>query len=135
MVYVSVMNAIHFVFTAAASPAFTVRKSAFVFSGVFSLFNPSFPVVQPAVMVSRLSKEFRTGCACWPRGGATGGTAVVAVCDNSFAVEAGEVFGLLGPNGAGKTTTLNMIIAETAPTRGHVRWTTRSRAQITSSSS
>ena len=44
----------------------------------------------------------------------------VAVCNNSFAVEGGEVLGLLGPNGAGKTTTLNMITAEEGPTRGEV---------------
>ena len=34
---------------------------------------------------------------------------VCAVCDLSFAVEAGTCFGLLGPNGAGKTTMMKMI--------------------------
>ena len=38
----------------------------------------------------------------------------------SFAVDDGEVFGLLGPNGAGKTTVINMIVAETGPTKGRV---------------
>jgi lipooligosaccharide transport system ATP-binding protein len=34
---------------------------------------------------------------------------LLAVCDLSFAVEAGTCFGLLGPNGAGKTTMMKMI--------------------------
>jgi lipooligosaccharide transport system ATP-binding protein len=34
---------------------------------------------------------------------------VCAVCDLSFAVEAGTCFGLLGPNGAGKTTMMKMV--------------------------
>ena len=44
----------------------------------------------------------------------------VAVFNNTFGVEAGEVLGLLGPNGAGKTTTLNIIMAEVTPTAGQV---------------
>ncbi|KAL4218252.1 ATP-binding cassette sub- A member 5 [Mactra antiquata] len=44
----------------------------------------------------------------------------VAVRNQSFAVDAGEVFGLLGPNGAGKTTTLNMMIADISPNKGKV---------------
>ncbi|MBI5705565.1 MAG: ABC transporter ATP-binding protein [Armatimonadetes bacterium] len=44
----------------------------------------------------------------------------VAVCDVSFGVERGEVFGLLGPNGAGKTTTLNMITGFLRPDSGAV---------------
>ena len=43
-----------------------------------------------------------------------------AVRNQTFAVDAGEVFGLLGPNGAGKTTTLNMMIAEIGPDCGRV---------------
>lgn len=43
-----------------------------------------------------------------------------AVRNVSFAVDDGEVFGLLGPNGAGKSTVLNMMVAETGPTRGRV---------------
>jgi ABC-2 type transport system ATP-binding protein len=35
--------------------------------------------------------------------------ALEAVCDVSFEVERGEVFGLLGPNGAGKTTTVEIL--------------------------
>ena len=37
---------------------------------------------------------------------------VRAVCELSFAVEAGTCFGLLGPNGAGKTTMMKMIYAK-----------------------
>ncbi|GFO31443.1 ATP-binding cassette sub-family a member 5, partial [Plakobranchus ocellatus] len=44
----------------------------------------------------------------------------VAVRNLSIGVDRGEVLGLLGPNGAGKSTALNMMIAETAPTRGKV---------------
>jgi lipooligosaccharide transport system ATP-binding protein len=39
----------------------------------------------------------------------TFGGRVCAVCDLSFAVEAGTCFGLLGPNGAGKTTMMRML--------------------------
>ena len=46
----------------------------------------------------------------------------------SIGVDRGEVLGLLGPNGAGKSTALNMMIAETAPTRGKVnRYVLKSR--------
>ncbi len=44
-----------------------------------------------------------------------------AVCDLSFTVEPGEIFGLLGPNGAGKTTTLRILATMLQPTRGTVR--------------
>lgn len=43
---------------------------------------------------------------------------VLAVCDLSFQVAAGEVYGLLGPNGAGKTTTLRLILGLLKPTSG-----------------
>lgn len=42
----------------------------------------------------------------------------VAVCDVSFEVRTGEVFGLLGPNGAGKTTLLRMLAGILQPTAG-----------------
>ncbi|WAR12285.1 ABCA5-like protein, partial [Mya arenaria] len=63
-------------------------------------------------VVENLRREFQKGAedrkCC-----AKGDDAVkVAVRNQTFAVEAGEVFGLLGPNGAGKTTTLNMMIAD-----------------------
>ncbi len=44
-----------------------------------------------------------------------------AVCDVSFDVRAGEVFGFLGPNGAGKTTTIRMLVGLARPDRGRVR--------------
>ncbi len=43
-----------------------------------------------------------------------------AVCDVSFQVGAGELFGLLGPNGAGKTTTIRMILDILKPDRGRI---------------
>jgi len=43
---------------------------------------------------------------------------VVAVCDVSFTVARGEIFGLLGANGAGKTSTLRTIATILSPTRG-----------------
>ena len=42
------------------------------------------------------------------------------MCDVSFQVEAGEVFGFLGPNGAGKTTTIKMMAGLLQPTGGSV---------------
>ncbi|MDI6447811.1 ABC transporter ATP-binding protein [Anaerobaca lacustris] len=51
------------------------------------------------ISVSHISKTFDRVCA---------------VCDLSFAVEAGSCFGLLGPNGAGKTTMMKMIYGKAA---------------------
>lgn len=48
------------------------------------------------------------------------GSEKVAVCDLSFEVLPGEIYGLLGPNGAGKTTTLRMISGLLRPTRGRI---------------
>lgn len=44
----------------------------------------------------------------------------MAVRNMSLTAYSGEVLGLLGPNGAGKTTALNVLIADTAPTKGKV---------------
>ena len=44
-----------------------------------------------------------------------------AVCDVSFELYAGEVFGFLGPNGAGKTTTIRILVGLARPDRGTVR--------------
>jgi ABC-2 type transport system ATP-binding protein len=61
------------------------------------------PAAAAAVEVSHLTKVFgeRT-----------------AVCDVSFSVARGEVFGFLGPNGAGKTTTVRMLGTLISPTAG-----------------
>jgi ABC-2 type transport system ATP-binding protein len=45
----------------------------------------------------------------------------VAVKDNTFTVDEGEIFGIVGPNGAGKTTTLKMLSGLVEPTAGRVR--------------
>jgi ABC-2 type transport system ATP-binding protein len=44
-----------------------------------------------------------------------------AVCDVSFEVRAGQIFGLLGPNGTGKTTTLECILGLRRPDSGSIR--------------
>ena len=43
-----------------------------------------------------------------------------AVCDVSFDVKAGEIFGLLGPNGAGKTSTLSAVEGLLKPQSGSI---------------
>jgi ABC-2 type transport system ATP-binding protein len=43
-----------------------------------------------------------------------------AVCDLSFRVEPGSIFGFLGPNGAGKTSTLRMVLGLIPPTTGRI---------------
>jgi ABC-2 type transport system ATP-binding protein len=43
-----------------------------------------------------------------------------AVCDVSFQVEPGGIFGLLGPNGAGKTTSIRIILDIFKPDSGRV---------------
>ena len=45
-------------------------------------------------------------------------SALTAVDDVSFQVNAGEVLGFLGPNGAGKTTTMRMLAGFVTPTAG-----------------
>ena len=44
-----------------------------------------------------------------------------AVCDISFKVEAGQIYGILGPNGAGKTTLLRMLGGILTPTSGELK--------------
>jgi len=45
---------------------------------------------------------------------------LVAVNEESLALDAGKLVGLLGPNGAGKTTTVSMIAGLVTPDRGEV---------------
>jgi ABC-2 type transport system ATP-binding protein len=60
----------------------------------------------PALELDRVAKRF----------GAT-----AAVCDASYAVERGEMFGLIGPDGAGKTTTIRLACGLLKADRGVVR--------------
>nr|WP_153340636.1 ABC transporter ATP-binding protein [Roseospira navarrensis] len=52
---------------------------------------------------------------------ASGGSAVTAVNDITFAVPADSTVGLLGGNGAGKTTTIAMIVGLLLPSSGTLR--------------
>lgn len=47
---------------------------------------------------------------------------LVALKDVSFDVQKGEVVGLMGPNGAGKTTLLNVIVGESPPNAGTIKF-------------
>lgn len=44
----------------------------------------------------------------------------MAVCDLSFEIDEGHVYGFLGPNGAGKSTTMNIITGCLSATEGKV---------------
>ncbi|HEY8835173.1 MAG TPA: ABC transporter ATP-binding protein [Chthoniobacterales bacterium] len=59
---------------------------------------------EPAILLERLSKSY-------------GDTD--AVCDLSFTIAPGTIFGFLGANGAGKTTTIRMLCGLVHPTSGN----------------
>src|ERR1039458_2233963 len=98
----------------------------------FFLHVGSTPAVRPRVFLiplNRIRLNNRTddkpnaSCAVatsvaglWKRYGAT-----AAVCDVSFEVGAGQIFGLLGANGAGKTTTLECILGLRQPDGGSIQ--------------
>jgi oligopeptide transport system ATP-binding protein len=71
----------------------------------------------PLVEVSHLVKEFVRGGGLFRRG-----TAVRAVDDVSFSIEAGETFGLVGESGSGKTTTGRCLLRLVEPTSGAIRF-------------
>jgi len=70
-----------------------------------------------AVEVDSVSRVFRSRQGSLRRRVAE----VEALCEVSFAVEPGELFGLLGPNGAGKTTTIKILTTLLLPSSGSVR--------------
>src|SRR4051794_320594 len=61
---------------------------------------------EPAILLDRLSKSF-------------GDTD--AVCDLSFTIAPGTIFGFLGANGAGKTTTIRMLCGLVHPSSGRAQ--------------
>ena len=56
---------------------------------------------------------------------------VVALCDVSIEVHAGEVVGLIGENGAGKSTMMKIIGGVTAPTTGTICFNGREYSGLT----
>ena len=70
---------------------------------------PRLPNMQPAVVLSRLRKDF------------SGTPPVTAVDDIDLSVVDGEFFSMLGPSGSGKTTVLRMIAGFESPTSGRVQ--------------
>src|SRR5262245_19536909 len=51
----------------------------------------------------------------------TYGQSARGVCDLSFQVPQGEIFGFIGPNGAGKSTTIRVLLGLLHPTSGSAR--------------
>lgn len=68
----------------------------------------------PAISFQRVSKTY----ANRPR---TTDTAVHALENVSFDIEAGEFFGLLGPNGAGKTSLISILAGLSRASSGHIQ--------------
>jgi ABC-2 type transport system ATP-binding protein len=70
------------------------------------------PPREPVAEFLNVSKTYKTPVLGRP--------IVQAVCDVSFRIEPGEVFGLLGPNRAGKTTLVKILLSLCQPTSGAV---------------
>ncbi len=77
----------------------------------------------PAIEVRGLTKTYRHPWTLKETHG---------LCDVSFDVHRGEVFGYLGPNGAGKTTTIKILAGLLKPTRGQARLLGRDIQQVES---
>jgi spermidine/putrescine ABC transporter ATP-binding subunit len=71
--------------------------------------DPGEHLTLPAIELTGVSKEFRTG-----------GDVVAAVRAMDLQIAEGEFFSLLGPSGCGKTTTMRMIAGFEDPTTGTV---------------
>jgi ABC-2 type transport system ATP-binding protein len=73
-----------------------------------------------AIIVKNVSKSYgkkvTTSLSFWR--GAGGEAPVQALCDVSFAVSKGEVFGLIGPDGAGKTSLFRILCSLLLPDAG-----------------
>lgn len=54
----------------------------------------------------------------------------IAVTNESFTVDRGQILGLIGQNGAGKTTTFRMILDFLDPDRGTITWNGRPISQM-----
>ena len=52
-----------------------------------------------------------------------------ALSQVTFTCEAGDIIGLLGPNGAGKSTLLNILATLLSPSKGTIRYGTRTAAE------
>lgn len=77
--------------------------------------------VSTAISVQGVGKTFRTRK-----------TAVEALAEVSFSVEAGEVVTLLGPSGCGKTTLLRMIAGLESPSSGAITVNNRQPSDVRS---
>ena len=77
----------------------------------------------PAIEVRALTKTYRHP---WTMRETHG------LCDATFDVRRGEVFGYLGPNGAGKTTTIKLLTGLLKPTSGEARLLGRDIQQVES---
>ena len=78
--------------------------------------------MDPAVQITDLSKDYRTGF--WKS------KTVHALDGLSLVVEAGQIFGFLGGNGAGKTTTIKILMGLLYPSSGEAKILGRDISEI-----